>query len=151
MSTDPLSGSESQITLTRTIDAPVEDVFAAFTDPALLEQWQADEVDVEPFEGGRYRYVTEGDEDEPGPHEVSGEYLEFVENKRLKMSWVYTSPDEDEEAAIYVVEIDFKRLPDERTSITITESGASHADAESRIFSIEAWSAAIEHLADLIE
>jgi uncharacterized protein YndB with AHSA1/START domain len=150
MPTDPLSGSESQITLTRTIDAPVDDVFAAFTDPALLEQWQADEVDVEPFEGGRYRYVTEGDEDEPGPHEVSGEYLEFVENKRLKMSWVYKAP-EDADEAIYLVEIDFKRLPDDRTSITITESGASHADAESRIFSIEAWSAAIEHLADLIE
>ena len=28
---------ESQITLTRTIDADIEDVFAAWTDPALIE------------------------------------------------------------------------------------------------------------------
>jgi len=148
---DPISGSESQITLTRSIDAPVDDVFAAFTDPALLEQWQADEVEVEPFKGGHYRYTTEGDEDDPGQHEVSGEYLEFDENKRLVMSWVYKPPGDDGDEAIYVVEIDFKRLPEERTSITITERGSNHADPESRIFSIEAWSAAIEHLADLIE
>ena len=36
--------NESQITLTRTINAHIDDVFAAWTDPALIEQWQADEV-----------------------------------------------------------------------------------------------------------
>ena len=150
MTTDP-TGIESQITLTRTIDAPLEDVFAAWTDPALLEQWQADEVETEPFEGGHYRYLTEGDDEAPGDHIVSGEYLEFVENRRLAMSWVYEGQEEGEEDLIFVIEIDFKPLADERTEITIVERGAAHADPESRIFSIEAWSSAIEHLAELME
>jgi len=150
MTFDP-TDAESQITLTRTIDAPVEDVFAAWTDPALLEQWQADEVETEPFEGGHYRYVIEGDEEAPGEHIITGEYLEFVEDKRLVMSWVYKSPQEEDEEVIFVIEVDFKPVDDERTSITIIERGAPHADPESRIFSIEAWSSAIEHLADLME
>lgn len=150
MTFDP-TDSESQITLTRSIDVPLEDVFAAWTDPALLEQWQADEVETEPFEGGHYRYVIEGDDENPGEHVISGEYLEFVENRRLAMSWVYKGPEEDEEEVIFLVEVDFKPLSDERTEITIVERGSSHADPESRIFSIEAWSKAIEHLADLME
>ena len=40
---------ESQITLTRTIDANISDVFSAWTDPALIEQWQADEAELDPF------------------------------------------------------------------------------------------------------
>jgi uncharacterized protein YndB with AHSA1/START domain len=150
MTSDP-TDIESQITLTRTIDAPLEDVFAAWTDPALLEQWQADEVEAEPFEGGHYRYLTEGDEETPGDHVVTGEYLEFAENRRLAMSWVYKSPQEDEEDLIFVIEVDFKALADDRTAITLVERGAAHADPESRIFSMEAWNAAIEHLAELME
>src|SRR5690606_19594969 len=48
---------ESQITLTRTIDANVSDVVSAWTDPALIEQWQADEVELDGFEGGEYRFT----------------------------------------------------------------------------------------------
>ncbi|MEO5807867.1 SRPBCC domain-containing protein [Devosia sp.] len=143
--------NQAQITLTRKIDAPLEDVFAAWTDPALLEQWQADFADVEPFEGGSYRFVTEGDDDHPGEHVVSGEYLEFVENRRLSQSWIYQGPDSPDDDLIFVLEVDFQALSPGQTSITITERGLSHADPESRIFSIEAWSATIEQLSELLE
>lgn len=149
--TAPDLDNESQITLTRTIDAPVEDVFAAWTDPAMLEQWQADFADVEAFEGGSYRFVTEGDDESPGEHVVSGEYLEFLENTRLSMSWVYHSPDEEDDDLIFVLQVDFKALNADQTAITIVERGLAHADPESRIFSIEAWSSTIEQLADLLE
>lgn len=149
--TAPDLDNESQITLTRTIDAPVEDVFAAWTDPAMLEQWQADFADVEAFEGGSYRFVTEGDDESPGEHVVSGEYLEFIENTRLSMSWVYHSPDEADEDLIFVLQVDFKAINPDQTAITIVERGLAHADPESRIFSIEAWSSTIEQLAELLE
>lgn len=141
---------ESQITLTRTIDAELADVFAAWTDPALIEQWQADYAEFDPFEGGEYRFVTYGDDEDPEEHVVSGEVLQFVENQKLVMSWVYKDEEDEGSELLFVVDIAFKAAGDGRTSITLTERGLAHADPESRIFSIEAWSAALEQLAEVI-
>jgi uncharacterized protein YndB with AHSA1/START domain len=141
----------SQISLTRTINAHIDDVFAAWTDPALIEQWQADEAELDAFEGGEYKFTTFGDDDDPEDHTVSGEILQFVENKKLVMSWVHKDEEEGEEDLIFVLEIGFKALGEERTQITLTERGLAHTDPESRIFSMEAWSAALEHLAEVME
>ena len=143
---------ESQITLTRTIDAHIDDVFAAWTDPALIEQWQADEAELDAFEGGEYRFTTFGDDEDPEDHVVSGEILQIVENEKLVMSWVHKDGDEeDADELIFVLEIQFKAIGDGQTRITLTERGLSHTDPESRIFSMEAWSAALEHLAEVLE
>ena len=143
---------ESQITLTRTIDAHIDDVFAAWTDPALIEQWQADEAELDAFEGGEYKFTTFGDDEDPEDHVVSGEILQFKENEKLVMSWVHKDgDDEDGEELIFVLEIAFKAVGEEQTRITLTERGLPHADPESRIFSMEAWSAALEHLAEVME
>ena len=143
---------ESQITLTRTIDAHIDDVFAAWTDPALIEQWQADEAELDAFEGGEYKFTTFGDDEDPEDHVVSGEILQFKENEKLVMSWVHKDgEDEDADEMIFVLEIAFKAVGEEQTRITLTERGLPHADPESRIFSMEAWSAALEHLAEVME
>ena len=142
---------ESQITLTRTIDANVSDVFAAWTDPALIEQWQADEAELDAFEGGEYRFTTFGDDEDPEDHVVSGEILAFVENEKLVMSWVHKDDEDDSDELIFVLEIGFKALGQDQTQVTITERGLAHADPESRIFSIEAWNAALEHLAEVMD
>ena len=143
---------ESQITLTRTIDAHIDDVFAAWTDPALIEQWQADEAELDAFEGGEYRFTTFGDEEDPEDHTVSGEILRFVENEKLVMSWVHRDgEEEDAEELIFVLDVGFEAIGTEQTRITITERGLAHADPESRIFSMEAWSAALENLAEVLE
>lgn len=144
--------SESQITLTRTIDANISDVFSAWTDPALIEQWQADEAELDAFEGGEYKFTTFGDDEDPEDHTVSGEILQFVEDQKLVMSWVHKDGDgEDAEELIFVLDIDFKAVGADQTKITITERGLAHSDPESRIFSMEAWSAALEHLAEVLE
>jgi uncharacterized protein YndB with AHSA1/START domain len=144
--------NESQITLTRTIDANIDDVFAAWTDPALIEQWQADEAELDAFEGGEYKFTTFGDDEDPEDHVVSGEILQFVENEKLVMSWVHKdSDDEDAEELIFVLEIAFKALGEDQTRVTLIERGLAHSDPESRIFSMEAWSAALEHLAEVME
>jgi uncharacterized protein YndB with AHSA1/START domain len=142
---------ESQITLTRTIDANISDVFAAWTDPALIEQWQADEAELDAFEGGEYRFTTFGDDEDPEDHTVSGEILQFIEDEKLVMSWVHKDDEDDSDDLIFVLEIAFKAIGEDQTRVTITERGLAHADAESRIFSIEAWSAALEHLAEVME
>ena len=143
---------ESQITLTRTIDAHIDDVFAAWTDPALIEQWQADEAELDAFEGGEYKFTTFGDDEDPEDHVVSGEILQFKENERLVMSWVHKDGEEDDaDEMIFVLDIAFQALGEDQTRVTLTERGLAHADPESRIFSMEAWSAALEHLAEVLE
>ena len=139
---------EGQIELTRTIDANVSDVFAAWTDPALIEQWQADEAEFVAFEGGQYRFVTFGDEEDEADHEVRGDVLQFVEDQRLVLSWVHK---DEEEELIFLLDLTFKALDADRTSVTLVERGLPHADAQTRIFSMEAWSAAFEVLAELME
>src|SRR6218665_2025343 len=99
---------ESQITLTRTIDANISDVFAAWTDPGLIEQWQADEAELDAFEGGEYKFTTFGDDEDPEDHTVSGEILAYVEDEKLVMSWVHKDAEEEEEDLIFVLEILFK-------------------------------------------
>ncbi len=149
MTDDTLLGDgESQITLTRKIGANVSDVFSAWTDPALIEQWQADEAEFDAFEGGQYRFVTFAEEDDEADHEVSGEVLQFVEDERLVLSWVHK---DEEDELIFVLDIVFRALGDDETSITLTERGLPHADAQTRIFSMEAWSSALEQLAELME
>ncbi|HUH78245.1 MAG TPA: SRPBCC domain-containing protein [Devosia sp.] len=143
--------NESQISLNRTIGANVSDVFSAWTDPALIEQWQADEAEFDQFEGGEYKFTTFGDDEDPEDHTVSGEVLKYVENEKLVMSWVHDDGEDDGEALIFVLEITFKALGDEQTKVTITERGLAHSDPESRIFSMEAWSSALEHLAEILE
>lgn len=142
---------ESQITLTRMIDANIADVFAAWTDPALIEQWQADEAELDAFEGGEYKFTTFGDDEDPEDHTVSGEILQFVENEKLVISWVHKDEEEGEDDLIFVLDIGFKAIGEDKTQVTLTERGLAHSDPESRIFSIEAWSAALEHLAEVME
>lgn len=141
---------ESQITLTRTIDAELADVFAAWTDPALIEQWQADYAEFDAFEGGDYRFVTYGDDEDPDEHVVSGEVLQFVENQRLVLSWVHKDAEDEENELLFVLDIVFEAAGEGRTRITLTERGLPHADPQTRIFSMEAWSAAMEQLAEVI-
>jgi uncharacterized protein YndB with AHSA1/START domain len=142
---------ESQITLTRTIAANIDDVFAAWTDPALIEQWQADEAELDAFEGGEYKFTTFGDDEDPEDHVVSGEILSFVENEKLVMSWIYKGEDGADDDLIFVLDIRFQAVGEDETRITLTERGLAHSDPESRIFSIEAWNSALEHLAEVME
>lgn len=139
---------ESQITLSRTIAANVSDVFSAWTDPALIEQWQADEAEFDAFEGGQYHFTTFAEEDDEADHEVSGEVLQFVEDERLVLSWIHK---DEEDELIFVLDIVFAEVGEDATRITLTERGLPHADAQTRIFSMEAWSAALEQLAELME
>ncbi|MBF0680630.1 MAG: SRPBCC domain-containing protein [Devosia sp.] len=142
--------SDSQITLTRKISANISDVFSAWTDPALIEQWQVDEAEFDAFEGGTYRFVTFGEEDDEADHEVTGEILQFVEDEKLVMSWVHRD-DEDDSEFLFVIEVTFKAIDDDNTAVTLVERGLPHADAQTRIFSMEAWSSALEQLAELME
>ena len=87
--------AERELVLTRTIAAPREHLFRAWTEPALLTQWFAPlpwttphaELDVRP--GGSNLIVMRGPDGNEFPNR--GVYLEVVKNERLVITDAYTS------------------------------------------------------------
>lgn len=140
--------TEHSITMTRTINAPADELFAVWTDPALLEQWQAEHVEFEAFEGGKFRFET-ADADEPGAsHVITGTLASFEQDRKLVELWHYEGDDPSDDSTLVVT---FKPLDEDRTEITIVEIAESHSDPESRIFSMEAWHEALSEIAELLE
>src|SRR5215470_3095829 len=90
-------GFTPSITIVRTIAAPIDEVFAAWTDAALLQQWLAPgpcevhEAEVDARPGGRYRIVVR--DPMGGLHVTRGEYREVVPNRRLVQTWIYEGRD----------------------------------------------------------
>lgn len=75
----------------RVLKATPLDVFEAWTDPRLLQQWLCPdpgvvgEVTCDPVVGGGYRLVMVFDH---GAYEVTGEYLEVDPPHRLVFTWL---------------------------------------------------------------
>jgi uncharacterized protein YndB with AHSA1/START domain len=90
-----------------TIDAPPEKVFAALTKPELIKEWfPAPAPFVEPRVGGKYAfaesYEIDGKKIDVPPMTI----LEFVENRRLVITWPDWRMD--------------KTVPDQKVSWTLT-------------------------------
>lgn len=101
-----------ELVLERIIDAPVENVFKAWTDPELLKQWFAPlpwttpqaELDVRP--GGANLIVMRSPEGVDMPNR--GVYLEVVPNKRLVITDAYTKAWEPSEHPFMTVVLTFE-------------------------------------------
>ncbi len=113
------------LTIVRSFAAPVAEVFAAWTDPALILQWLAPEpcrlleatADARP--GGRYRLVVVTPTGEL--HVTSGEYREVVPGKRLVKTWVYEGPNFGGRPYPTLLTVDFRATGPETTEITLRQ------------------------------
>jgi uncharacterized protein YndB with AHSA1/START domain len=63
------------------IRAPPGRVFRALTDPRWIRRWFADEAEVEPRKGGRYRFAWTG-----GPQHT-GSIVEWVAGRKVTFDW----------------------------------------------------------------
>ena len=63
------------------VRAPVEHVFAHFTDPDLMKQWQGVLVELDPQPGGKYWVNVTGRDI------LSGEFREILPNQRIVLAW----------------------------------------------------------------
>ena len=88
--------SEPKLLVQRTISASTEQVFAAFTDGAIMQQWMGPGdvqclcAECDARVGGAYRIHMRSDE---GEHIAVGEYLEVIPNKRLVFTWSWETND----------------------------------------------------------
>lgn len=135
------------ITVVRRFAAPVTDVFAAWTDPALLRQWLAPgpcevvEAVADARPGGRYRIAVA--DPVGGLHVTSGEYREVVPGRRLVQTWTYEGPNAPGPYPTLLT-VDFRALGPESTEITLLqEQLLTDADREGNR---EGWSLCFQKL-----
>ncbi|SEH13306.1 Uncharacterized conserved protein YndB, AHSA1/START domain [Natronorubrum sediminis] len=135
--TEAVSESRAEhLTISRTVDAPRERVWRAFTDPDEVRRWYGSDlmdVEIHALEaepGGSFSITMRDDE---GDYDIEGEFLEVTERERLVHTW-------------YVgrVTVEFDEVG-EGTEVVLTHEGLP--DRETTKQHAEGWTAAIETLA----
>lgn len=113
-----------QARVERTLAAPPERVFAAWTDPAILRRWYCPNPDL-PLEvtadvrvGGRYRVDMGG-----GRFVAEGEYTELVPGRVVAFTWRWTTSD-----AVSAVRVELSPTPDGGTRLVLVHTGLADAD-----------------------
>jgi uncharacterized protein YndB with AHSA1/START domain len=138
----------TSLTLVRRIQARPSIVFEAITTPEGIASWWGPDpgpvllAETDVRVGGRFRVrfrMLDGTE-----HESTGEYIEVVQDRRLVMTWQWTTGGDPDEAG-HISRLEFDLEPIELgTELTLT-----HAQLEteaSRISHEQGWTGAIDKL-----
>ena len=150
--------SETTLRISRTLDAPRESVFKAWTDPDNLKKWWGVGADystpiaeVNLRVGGKYRLGMQAP-DHDQPFVVGGTYREVRPPEKLVYTWVWEhqgeQADPDFTPAETVVTVEFRDLGG-RTEVVLTHEFFS--DANMRDQHSHGWTGCLEQLATLVE
>jgi uncharacterized protein YndB with AHSA1/START domain len=88
----PASPKGFKLIITRVIQAPVDMVFRAWTEPEQLRHWfspaevECRSLSADIKTGGSFRIHMVS---KKGDHVATGEYLEIIPNQRLQFSWTW--------------------------------------------------------------
>ena len=82
---------DTELVITRIVDAPREAVYRAFTDPDLLARWfgpvgwsvPRESVEIDPREGGAFHFVMVDDDDPSRTSPVVATFREVVPNELI--------------------------------------------------------------------
>jgi uncharacterized protein YndB with AHSA1/START domain len=147
-STGTIKPTDTSLRVQRTFDAPVEEVFNAWTDPEVMRRWwranpawttPVAEVDLRV--GGRYRISME-DPADGSRHTVGGEYTEVTPPTRLAYSWQWEEGGQPGDQ-VSAVTVDF-RADGPRTTVVLEHSGLG--SSESRDSHGQGWDGVLEML-----
>lgn len=138
------AGDKPSLSITRTINAPPERCYRAWTEPEALKRWfgpGGTEVllaESDPRIGGRYRLVMRSPDGEE--HDVSGVFREVQTNRKLVFTWAWkTTPER-----VSLVTVEF--APDgAATALTLTHE--QFADEAARDRHRHGWTGALDKLA----
>lgn len=132
-----------QARVERTLSAPPERVFEAWTDPAILRRWYCPNPDL-PLEvtadarvGGRYRVDMGG-----GRFVAEGEYTELVPDRVVAFTWRWTTSDD-----VSAVRVELSPTPEGGTRLVLVHTGL--ADADDAQGHREGWELSLARLAAL--
>jgi uncharacterized protein YndB with AHSA1/START domain len=139
--------TEHKVTITRDFDAPIGDVYAAWTEPETMRKWMAQQVDADVSVGGRFRHELAGDDGQTYIH--NGEYLVLEPEQRIVQSFYVgsdgPSPDYQE-----FLEITLRPLGPDRTELTFTDGwNGEGMDEEGQEAVRQAWNGWLDQLETL--
>lgn len=138
--------------LTRVLDAPREEVFRAWTDPARLTRWWGPRgfttprsgIAVDPRPGGRWS--TETIAPDGTRYVMAGVYREVRAPERLVFTWGVGVPGEPvADSALITVEL--SELPEGRTELTFHQAGEHTAGERAEM--LDGWTSCLERLREL--
>jgi uncharacterized protein YndB with AHSA1/START domain len=122
--------------------ATPDEVFAYWTDPALLRQWWPEQADTDPRPAGAYHLAWP----KMGWH-LRGEYTAVEPGIRLAFTWRWEhEPDRPERT----VEVLFDAVGDLGTQLTVTHGTYTEADREERDGHMEGWTYFLTRLRDAL-
>jgi uncharacterized protein YndB with AHSA1/START domain len=128
-----MSAVAEKLLVKRTFKAPVERVYAAWTDAEQMKRWFAPGAmsvptavaDARP--GGRYRVqMSEGGSDCEF-HTTGGIYREAIPNERLVFTWQWEGSDLET-----LVTLEFKSLSANETELTLRHEGFDSEDTRNK-------------------
>jgi uncharacterized protein YndB with AHSA1/START domain len=135
-----------ELRLTRVVNGSIEEVFNAWTDPAILSKWwgpgdyTTPEVQLDVRPGGAYRLVMQSPEGQSMA--VTGTYFDVEPPHRLVFTWRWEAggpPDATES----VVTVELSPLGDQ-TELVLTHAG--FPDAATAAPYSDGWEAALPKL-----
>ena len=110
------------VSVKRVFNAPINEVFDAFVNPEKMDNWHhPDGFTSKNKVFGEKRYEIEMSNNKiPQVGIISGDYLEFKRPERLVFTWSW---DWQKDLPPTKVEIDFKKLSEDKTEISLVHSG----------------------------
>ena len=139
-----MTETRTEIRIERAIAAPPERVYAAWTDPALMNRWfcpnpaLALEVTADVVVGGTYR-VDMGE----GRYVAEGTYTELVRPRIVAFTWRWTTSDDP------VTQVRVELEPtDDGTHLVLVQTGL--ADLEDAQGHREGWELSLDRLPGVV-
>lgn len=129
---------ERQVKITKTLNAPIEKVWDAWTNPKSIRGWLSPEgmtnpeVEADLLVGGKYRIVMQG-HNMPDPNHnrkiaVGGEYLEIEKPNKLVFTWLWEgSPKETHTTIVTVL---MQKIDKNKTKLTLIHTGFADDDMQ---------------------
>lgn len=122
--------NNNQVKITKVLDASIEKVWDAWTNPESIKEWLSPEGMTNPevtndFKvGGKYRIVMEGHDMHDPTHNgimpVGGKYLEIEKPNKLVFSWLWeNAPAKTHTTKITILLI---KIDEEKTEMTLIHS-----------------------------
>lgn len=130
--------------IVRTIDAPVEEVYAAWTVPEIMGHWMAQRVEADVRVGRRYRNELEN-------FVHQGEYRVLEPNERIVQTF-QVGDQPSTEFLEEMLEIRLRPAGEGQTELTFTDTwGGQDMDAEGYEAATAAWSGWLDGLEALFK
>lgn len=148
-----MTEAEPAVVLVRTIRASCDEVFRAWTDPALVQRWLApgpnvvEHVETDLRVGGRFLLRSRGPDG--ARHSISGRYRSVAPVRQLIQSWVYDGPLDLLRGEETLLQVDLAPAGDDATELRLTHRRI--ASEEAREAYRGDWPSCFDKLQGLLE